>query len=191
VVGGPEFMGSADERSFEELALPHLDTVYRVARRLSRDEHEAEDLVQETYFKAYRAFANFDLREFGIRPWLLKILNNTFLNRHAREKKAPKATDHVTLEQTQASNESGAPPDLDYESLDEEVKRALDGLKPEFRSVMLLWATNELSYQEIADVLEVPIGTVMSRLHRARQQLAQTLRDFALENRIGQVKTEK
>lgn len=191
MVGGTQCMGSADERSFEELALPHLDVVYGVARRLSRDEHEAEDLVQETYFRAYRAFAGFDLREFGIRPWLLKILNNTFLNRQAREKRAPKATDHVTLELAQGGNEPVAPPELDYESLDQEVKRALEGLKPEFRTVMLLWATNELSYQEIADVLDVPIGTVMSRLHRARQQLARVLDDFARENRIAQLKTKQ
>lgn len=183
-------MACADDQSFEALALPHLDVVYRVARRLSRNEHEAEDLAQETYLKAYRAFAGFEIREFGIRPWLLKILNNTFLNRQAREKKAPKATDQQTLEQTQAAELSSALPALDYEHLDQEVKQALDGLKPEFRTVLLLWATNELSYQEIASTLELPIGTVMSRLHRARRQLARTLADFARENRIAAVKTK-
>jgi RNA polymerase sigma-70 factor (ECF subfamily) len=183
-------MAAASDKSFEALALPHLDVVYRVARRLTRDDHDAEDLVQETYFKAYRAFARFEEREFGIRPWLLKILNNTFLNRIAREKRAPKSTDQQTLEQSQESELSLTPPELDYENLDQEVKAALDDLSPEFRSVVLLWATGEFSYQEIADTLEVPIGTVMSRLHRARQQLVRTLADFAREQRITQGKSE-
>ncbi len=176
------------EQSFESLALPHLDVVYRVARRLTRDDHEAEDLVQETYLKAYRAFERYEQREFGIRPWLLRILNNTFLNRIAREKKAPKATDQQTLEETQSSvvASSGIPPELDYEKLDAEVKQALDHLSPDFRTVMLLWATMEFSYQEIADILELPIGTVMSRLHRARKQLTGELEEFARERRIGQ-----
>ncbi len=177
-------MDSADEKSFEALALPHLDTLYRVARRLTRNEHEAEDLVQETYLKAHRAFNDFEVREFGIRPWLLRILNNTFLNRVARERRAPKATDQHALEQTQAAETSVVPPQLDYEKLDEEVKQSLDCLSPEFRTVLLLWAGGEMSYQEIADVLGVPIGTVMSRLHRARQQLAGGLEEYAREHRI-------
>lgn len=181
-------MAPNDEMSFEELAVPHLEMVYRVARRLARNQHEAEDLVQETYLKAYKAFSRFEMREFGIKPWLLKILHNTFFNRRARQKKAPKATDQATLEQTHEATESEsaseAPPDLDYENVDQEVKAAINGLPEEFRSVLLLWATMELSYQEIADILSVPIGTVMSRLHRARQQLTRSLTDYARENRL-------
>lgn len=184
-------MAGTDEKSFETLALPHLDLVYRVARRLSRDDHEAQDLVQETYLKAYRAFDRYEVRKFGIKPWLLKILNNTFLNRQSRARRAPKATDQQTLDQTQATERPVVPPELDFENLDEEVKHALDDLKPEFRAVVLLWATNELSYQEIADVLDVPIGTVMSRLHRARQQLTRALDEFASEHRILKVKTNR
>lgn len=176
-------MTAQHEHSFEALAIPQLDTVYRVARRLCRNDHEAEDLVQETYLKAYGAFERFEVREFGIKPWLLRILHNTFLNRQARGKRAPRATDHQTLEQVHADQPAG-PPALDYENLDGEVKLAIDGLQPEFRAVLLLWATMELSYQEIADILDVPIGTVMSRLHRARQSLARTLQDFAREHRL-------
>ncbi len=183
-----QLMGGADEQSFEALALPHLDVVYRVARRLCRDEHEAEDLVQETYFKAYRAFENFEIREYGIRPWLLKILNNTFLNRRARDQRAPKPTDQQTLEETQADDIGGTPPALDFENVDEEVKRAIDGLSDDFRSVLLLWATSEFSYQEIAEMLDLPIGTVMSRLHRARQQLSRSLSEYAAKHRLGQPK---
>jgi len=177
-------MARADDKSFEALALPHLDLLYRVARRLTGNEHDAEDLVQETYFRAYRAFGEFELREFGVRPWLLKILNNTYLNRAAREKRAPRLIDQQTLDESQAGATDTGPPELDYENLDQEVRRALDDLSPEFRSVMLLWAANELSYREIADTLGVPIGTVMSRLHRARQQLITALVEFARANRI-------
>lgn len=181
-------MRAEGERSFEELALPHLGTLYRVALRLTRSEHEAEDLVQETCLKACKSFGRFEMREFGIRPWLLRILHNSFLNRLARERRAPKSTDQQTLEQTQASDTTGGdqhgPPALDYDQLDAEVKQALDRLAPEFRAVMCLWATMELSYREIAEILDVPIGTVMSRLHRARQQLTRDLADYAREHRL-------
>lgn len=176
------------EQSFEELAIPHLETVYRVAVRLARDEHEAEDLVQETYLKAQKAFGRFELREFGIRPWLLRILHNTFLNRVAHEKHAPKATDQQTLErlrvEAQPDSSPLAPPELDYENLDAEVKHALERLGPEYRAALSLWATMDFSYREIAEILGVPIGTVMSRLHRARQQLLGELDDYAREHRL-------
>lgn len=180
------------DKSFEELAVPHLEVVYRVARRLVRNEHEAEDLAQETYLKAYKAFTSFEERTFGMKPWLLKILHNTFLNRQVRQTRAPKSTDQKNLEDAPATAANSAtfagPPELDYDRLDGEVKDAIDGLQPEFRSVLLLWATMEMSYQEIADALEVPIGTVMSRLHRARQQLVQGLQDFAREQRLIDIK---
>ena len=181
-------MRAGEQKSFEELAVPHLETVYRVAVRLTRNEHEAEDLVQETYLKACKAFKRFEMREFGIRPWLLRILHNSFLNRVTREKRAPKATDQQTLDQAHDEGKSGSnffgPPALDYEHLDTEVKAAMDRLAPEFRVVLSMWATMEFSYKEIADILEMPIGTVMSRLHRARQQLLRDLQDYARENRL-------
>lgn len=177
-------MARAGDTSFEALALPHLELLYRIARRLTHDKHEAEDLVQETYLKAYRAFAGYEVRDFGIKPWLLKILHNTFLNRLSREKRAPRAVDQQLLDQTSSDSASPVPPDLDYEDLDEEVVRALDRLPPEFRTVLLLWATMELSYQEIADVLEIPVGTVMSRLHRARRLMIGALQAYARQRRL-------
>lgn len=177
-------MARADDTSFEALALPHLESLYRIARRLTQNEHEAEDLVQETYLKAYRAFASYEARAFGIKPWLLRILHNTFLNRLSREKRAPRAVDQQLLDQSSSNSASLVPPELDYEDLDEEVVRALDRLPPEFRAVLLLWATMELSYQEIADVLEVPIGTVMSRLHRARRLMIGALQAYARQRRL-------
>lgn len=181
-------MGSPDGHPFEALALPHLETIYRVARRRARHVHAAEDLVQETYLKAYRAFENFEVREYGIKPWLSRILNNTFLNRLARERKAPRPTDHQILEATQEADAVEAPQELDSQHVDEEVKRAIDGLVPEFPSTLLLWATMEHSYQEIADIPEVPIGTVMNRLHGAGQQRARALNEYA--RRRGLLKTD-
>jgi RNA polymerase sigma-70 factor (ECF subfamily) len=188
-------MRADGDKSFEELAVPHLEMVYRVAARLTRNDHEAEDLVQETYLKAHKAFGRFEMREFGIRPWLLRILHNTFLSRLAREKLAPKAADQQTLEQMRGSDKSDSdffgPPALDYEHLDAEVKAAMVRLAPEFRLVLSMWATMEFSYQEIADVLDMPIGTVMSRLHRARQQLVRELADYAREHRLTDEAREK
>ncbi len=181
-------MASEGDNSFEALALPHIEAAYLLARRLSRNEHDAEDLVQEAYLKACKGFSGFEMREFGMRPWLLKILHNTFLNRQSRENKAPIAMDHDTLEgvsQVASAPASFEPPELDYDQVDEEVKNAIDTLAPEFRSVLILWSTMELSYKEIAAILSVPVGTVMSRLHRARQQLVRLLRDFARNNRIA------
>lgn len=177
-------MGGASENSFEALALPHLEFVYRIARRLTRDHHEAEDLVQETYLKAYAAFGRFEMREFGIRPWLLRILNNAFLNRQQRVSRRPRSTDQQTLDELHARELSFEPPELDFEHLDGEVKRALDSLSPEFRSVLLLWATMEFGYKEIAEILDIPVGTVMSRLHRARQYLVAALHEYARERGI-------
>jgi len=161
--------------------------LYRVARRLSGSEHEAEELVQETYLKAYKAFGRFEERAFGIRPWLLRILNNTFLNARARAKRAPRAVEQQELEERSGSTvgNDGTEPtgELDYDLLDAEVRTAIEHLQPEFRSVLLLWAVRDLTYQEIADALEIPIGTVMSRLHRARQQLQKSLATLARENR--------
>lgn len=178
-------MASREKPNFEQLALPHLELLYRVARRLTRHEQEAEDLVQETYLKAYQSFARFELREYGIKPWLLRILHNAYLNRRARAARAPRAIDSQTLEEGQAAAEPTAMPDLtptlDSEQLDSEVKRAIDGLSEEYRSVLLLWATMELSYRDIAEALDIPIGTVMSRLYRARQQMARVLADYARE----------
>lgn len=176
------------EHSFEIVALPHLEAVYRVARRLSGSEEEAEDLVQETYLKAHKGFSKFELRDFGVKPWLFRILHNTFLNRRVRERRTPKAIDQDTLElmpnAVDPSDGLIGPPEVDYERVDQEVKRAIDLLPADFQTVLLLWATMELSYQEIAVALGVPIGTVMSRLHRARQALAKSLADYAREHRL-------
>lgn len=168
---------SRDE--FDKLALEHIDALDRVARAMTSNAAEAEDLVQETYLNALRASANFDLQSFGIKPWLLRIMHNIHSTRRLRESKQPRAFDSEQLEMIEPGVAEPLPNALAAGELDGELDRALDCLAPELRTCLTLWAIDELSYKEIADVMGVPIGTVMSRLHRARQRLGRELRDYA------------
>ena len=179
---------------FEKLALEQMDTLYRVAGRLTRDPERAGDLVQETYLRAFRSRDAFELQEHGIRPWLLRIMRNLHLSKADRDRRQPVAVDGETLDTMNAGGprpgdaaatgdlEAAGPapvPPLDWDSLDERLKAALENLQEEYQMVLLLWAVEDLSYKEIAEVLDIPIGTVMSRLHRARQKLSAQLRDYA------------
>lgn len=176
---------SLSREQFEALALEHLDTLYRMACRLTRNPAAAEDLVQETYLRAIRSREGFQLEQFGIRPWLLRILYNLHFSRSAREKKQPRAIDDELLQATPtaATGESPINP-ASYDAMDEQIVHALDALPAEYRTVLLLWAVEEFSYKEIADALDIPIGTVMSRLHRARQKLSDVLKDYATRPRV-------
>jgi RNA polymerase sigma-70 factor (ECF subfamily) len=188
-VGAETRMTASEDRSFQAQALPHLPTVYRIARRLAGDDHEAEDLVQETYLKACKSFRTFSPRSYGIRPWLLRILYNSHLNRQVQRERRPYLADQRTLEQHErstpvADSRAGlGSGELNYENLDEEVKHALEKLPSASRMVLLLWASHDMSYNEIAAVLDVPVGTVMSRLSRARSQLLVSLKAYAREHR--------
>lgn len=171
---------------FEELSLEHLDAVYRMAMQLARHPDEAADLVQETYLKALKAADRFEEQGGGIRPWLFKILHNVFYTRFNRAKRQVAAGDEMLV-----TEGSEAPPDepqpawnlesLDWEHVDERLKAAIEKLKPEYRSVLLLWGVEGLKYREIAEIQDVPIGTVMSRLHRARSILMEQLSELAEE----------
>lgn len=182
---------SADQaRQFQELAVPHLDLVYRIALKLAGSAHEAEDLVQETFLRAFRGFGQFELREYGAKPWLLKILHNVFFTRRGQQAKAPSLMEDLSFEDFAAELEqkplpSFAPGQMDWEHFDQELKQAVDSLAPEYRSVLLLWALGDLSYKEIAQVLGCALGTVMSRLYRARQQLNSVMADYASERGLA------
>jgi len=169
-------------QQFEQLALGQLDTLYRVARRLCRSGGEAEDLVQETYVRALRAAESFRLEEFGIRPWLLRIMHNLHISRAQRQQRQPGSLDDQQLESAAAevvgSSEDATRAWL-LEGMDEQLVAALGQLPAEYQEVLLQWAVDDMSYKEIADALNIPMGTVMSRLHRARQRLATQLRDHA------------
>lgn len=174
---------------FNEVVLIHLDLVYRVALRLSGKQHEAEDLTQETLLRAHRAFARFDLRDHGAKAWLLKILHNTYLTRRAQTGRRPTLLEDVDFDDFAAELEREPLPrladgQLDWENFDEELKAAVEQLAPEYREVLLLWALGDLRYKEIAEVLDIPLGTVMSRLYRARQQLGQELADYAAQRGV-------
>jgi RNA polymerase sigma-70 factor (ECF subfamily) len=178
-------MMSLPREQFEKLALEQIDTLHRMARRLTRDPGKADDLVQDTFARALRSRDSFELAEYGIKPWLLRIMYNLHLNRAERDKRqAPGVADEV-LEHAATSDVSDLPIDPgSFQAMDEQLVRALEALPEDYRAVMLLWAVEELSYKEISDALEIPIGTVMSRLFRARQRLAGQLKEYAAQEGI-------
>lgn len=177
-----------ERQQFETLALEQLDAVYRMAMQLSRHPDEASDLVQETYLKALRASDRYQEQGGGIRPWLFKILHNVFYTRVSKAKRQTALPEEESTEALGPAPDEAPPAwnlaDLDWDHVDERIKLAIERLKPEYRSVLLLWGVEGLKYREIADIQDVPIGTVMSRLHRARSILAEELAGLAEEKRI-------
>jgi RNA polymerase sigma-70 factor (ECF subfamily) len=172
-------------QQFETLALEQLDTLYRVAWRLVIDPSAAEDLVQETYLRALGARDGFSLEEYGIRPWLLRIMHNLFVSRAQRPGRQPIAMDDAQLDAAERSTPDTLPIDpASFDAMDQRLVAALDELPPEYGSVLMLWAVEDMSYKEIAVALDIPVGTVMSRLHRARRRLAAQLRPMAIDQRL-------
>ncbi len=184
-------MTDADQQrrqAFEQEALPHLDTVYRVALRLSSDTTQADDLTQETMLKAYRAWHQYK-RGTNVRAWLLTILRHTFINQYRRDKTIGPQVD---IDEIEGFTVFHSVQDVDPEGrffnqiVDEEVLRAIDELPDEFRETVTLSDVEGLSYAEIGEITGVPVGTVKSRLFRARQALQKKLRDYAVE--MGYIK---
>lgn len=178
--------------------MAHLDAVHRMALQLARNDAMAADLVQETLLRAWRAVDRFEERPGGFKAWLFRILHNTFFSELERVRRQPTSIDPTSGVAGSRPPGRGAEPEqpdeptpawdlasLDWEHVDERLKAALDELRPEFREVLLLWAVEGLKYREIAGILEVPIGTVMSRLHRARALLTAELQELAEERRLG------
>ncbi|MGD8863379.1 MAG: sigma-70 family RNA polymerase sigma factor [Myxococcales bacterium] len=171
---------------FEAEALPHLDSLYGNALRLTRSRVEAEDLVQETLLRAYRFYDRFE-RGTNVKAWLLRIQYNTFVNRYRRRTKERDITESMTREPTgedvMSRQSLKALTDPVGTALRPmvvaEIEAALDELPEEHRTVIVLADVEELSYKEIAEVIGCPIGTVMSRLHRARRALRKRLVDLA------------
>jgi RNA polymerase sigma-70 factor, ECF subfamily len=162
--------------SFEELAMPLFDQLYNFAHWLTRNRDEAEDLVQETYAKALKGFSSFRLGT-NFRAWMYRILRNTFLT----SRTGLKATITVPLDAEEDEPELALEPETPETILIERsnwqlVRSAIDQLPVHFREILLLCEVEEMSYQEIAETLSIPIGTVMSRLSRARKTLGGRLR---------------
>jgi RNA polymerase sigma-70 factor (ECF subfamily) len=173
----------AAESAFERDVLPHLDLLYRVALRLTGEPANAEDLVQDTVLKAFRAWDRF--REgSNARGWLLTILRNTFINDYRRRRRAPALADIDLVDPRAILHEhGGSDPEGEFfrDLVDDRILAAIDALPDEFREVVVLSDIEGLGYAQIAEALEVPVGTVKSRLSRARRQLQAELLDYAIE----------
>jgi RNA polymerase sigma-70 factor, ECF subfamily len=171
-----------DER-FEREAVPLLNELYGAALRLTRHPSDAEDLLQETYLRAYRGFASFE-EGTNLRAWLYRILTNAFINIYRKRQREPQTISDSEVEEWYLYDKlgsQGAAASAEAEVLnslpDEDVQEALAALPDQFRLAVLLADVEGFSYKEIAEILEVPIGTVMSRLHRGRRALEKRLWD--------------
>jgi RNA polymerase sigma-70 factor (ECF subfamily) len=169
------------EARFEAEALPLLPGLYSSAFRLTRNAADAEDLVQETFLRAYRGFAQFE-EGTNIKAWLYRILTNTFINTYRKKQREPRTISDEEIEDWYLYSkmvEAGAEPSAEtsvIEALpDEDVQAALSALPDQFRIAVLLADVEGFSYKEIAEITDVPIGTVMSRLHRGRKALEKRL----------------
>ncbi len=186
-------MPNPDARRFAILIEPHFDALFRAAYRLARNRADAEDLVQETYLRAYRGFGGF--REgTNVKAWLYRILTNTFINQYRAKKRRPDQVDLDDVEDFYIFRRLGGLEAADAERTaetealeampDDEVKQALESIPEQFRMAVILADIEGFSYKEIAEILDVPIGTVMSRIHRGRRQLQKLLWDYATEHNL-------
>ena len=172
--------------AFESLALEQMDSVHRMALHLTRQEDLAEDVVQETYLRAFKAANSFEDRGDGIRPWLWRICRNVFYTMIKKQRRELNVQGELRHEPV--ANEPIGGWDLqtlDWEQVDVDLKQAIDALDVRFREVLLLWAVDGLKYREIADVLDIAIGTVMSRLYRVRATLRNQLENTSVDNKLA------
>ncbi len=171
---------------FEAATMPFLDGLYNMAYRLTRNAEDAEDLIQETYFKAYKHYDKFEDGT-NLKAWLFRIMKNTFINGYRKKRSQPAQSAFSDIEgsfETLAETEGGQRiknPEQEFldQVMDEDVQQALDGLREDYRMVILLVDIEGFSYKEAASILEVPVGTVMSRLYRGRRTLEQVLLEYA------------
>ena len=179
-------MSKSNKKSeFEKIAFEHINSLYNTALRLTKNPVEAEDLVQDTYLRAFRFFNKFQ-QGTNFKAWIFKILKNTFINKYRKIVRTPY---HLNLEKVEYSLKQDERPSnnhwsgMDYNRyqalFDDDIASALSDLSDEFRTVVLLTDVEGFSYKETAEIIDRPIGTVMSRLSRGRKLLRQSLGNYA------------
>ena len=176
-----EFQKQAD---FEREMIPHLDSLYNFAIRLTTDPIDAEDLVQDTIVKAFRFFGSYE-KGTNAKAWLFRILKNSYINNYRKKSKQPQQVDYdeVSTYYENIRSEQSDTTDMEdimyRDMLDDQITRALQRLPEDFRTVVLLCDVEGFTYEEIANMLDVPIGTIRSRLHRGRNLLRVELEEYA------------
>jgi RNA polymerase sigma-70 factor (ECF subfamily) len=185
----------ADQARFADLAMEHMSSLYSAALRMTRSPTDAEDIVQETYLKAYRGFGGFE-EGTNLKAWLYRILTNTYINAYRSKQRRPEESELDEVEDLylyrrlgglEAARASRSAEDELMDIFSEaEVKSAVEALPENFRMAVLLADVEGFSYKEIAEIMEIPIGTVMSRLHRGRKALEAALYEFAVTRRLAE-----
>ena len=176
-------------KEFETEALPHMDSLYRTALRMTKNEKDAEDLVQEALVKAYRFWDKFESGS-NCRAWLFKIMTNIFINDYRSKSRSPVAVNVDDIDDNflygqlaQGTGDFENPESRLFSKIfDDDVKKAIEGLPDDFRLVIVLSFLEGFSYQEIADIADLQLGTVKSRLHRGRKLLQKELFEYAVKN---------
>ncbi|KAF0151584.1 MAG: RNA polymerase sigma factor RpoE [Ignavibacteria bacterium] len=169
---------------FEREAIPHMNAVYNFALRMTGDEDDANDLVQETYLKAFRFFDKFE-KGTNCKAWLFRILKNSYINDYRKSVKEPNKVDYEDVQNFYENVKSEEINSKHYEQdafsnlLDDEITKVLSALPEDFRTAIILSDIEGFTYEEIADFVDIPVGTVRSRLHRARKMLYAQLFDYA------------
>lgn len=171
---------------FEREAVPHMDALYNFALKMTGDSDEADDLVQETYLKAFRFFDKFE-KGTNCKAWLFRIMKNTYINKYRKETKEPDKVDYEEVEnyyenvKPSSTDSAHLEKDIYDNLLDDELSEAINSLPEDFKTVVILCDIEGFTYEEIADFIDVPVGTVRSRLHRARKMLFTKLQNYAAE----------
>jgi RNA polymerase sigma-70 factor (ECF subfamily) len=176
------------QKEFENLAFAHMDSLFNTALRMTRNTLDAEDLLQDVYVRAFRFFHRFE-KETNFKAWIFKILTNTYINQYRKKLKQPQEVqlDKVIYNQSKGTTDAHRQVIESFDTsgyhhlFDDQIIAALSELNDDFRMVVLLADVESFSYKEIAKMLDCPIGTVMSRLSRARKYLQDQLRDYAIK----------
>lgn len=189
---GVELDEAALRQSFEQQALPLLDQLYAAAMRITQNRADAEDLLQDTYVRAFQSFHTFKPGT-NLKAWMYRILKNTFFNDYRKRQRRPQRADGEGVQDWQlveaANHHSVGLQSAESQALanlpDETVRAALESLPAEYREAVLLADVEGFSYKEIANIMDTPVGTVMSRIHRGRAALRESLRGYAAQMGIG------